>query len=319
MGDFTSGQSSTVALSAPYAASGCSALAFKPAVTATTAGKTSTTNGASLIVTVKQPVGGTNLHAVGVTLPKQLSARLSTVQQACLNATFTANPAKCPAASMVGTSTAATPILSVPLRGPVYLVTSPTPGLPTLDVVLSGQGVTVDLIGSIALGAGGTTSTFGSIPDVPITAFSLNLSQSTHSALSSTVANLCPGPLSMPMQLTGQNGAKLTPTIPVTVTDCQNAGVVSLLSHRYAHGMLHLKVRARAAGRISASGPDVHKTFHRAATAGVYSFAVKVNQRGMTALRRHHRLKIALRLGFVPEVKGPSTIDQVVWTVKAKG
>jgi len=314
-GSLVGAEGATVALSVPFAATGCSGLAFTPTITASTNGKTSATNGASLNVTVRQPAGGTNLHSVGVTLPKQLSARLSTVQEACLNATFSANPASCPKDSVVGTSTASTPVLPAPLTGTVYLVTSTSAGLPTLDVVLSGSGVTVDLIGTIALTAAGTTSTFASIPDVPISTFTLSLTESPHSALSAT-GNLCPGPLSMATQLTGQNGATKNPTIAVTVTGCTKPKVIALLSHRYVNGALRLKVRVLAAGRISASGPMLRKTLHTAKKAGTFTFSVKLSRAGLTALRRHHQVKVALRLGFVPKRKAPSTITNVKWTLK---
>jgi hypothetical protein len=50
------------------------------------------------------------------------SRSLSTLQKACTDKVFNANPANCPAVSRVGTATTTTPIIPVPLSGPVYFV-----------------------------------------------------------------------------------------------------------------------------------------------------------------------------------------------------
>ena len=67
-----------------------------------------------LRTTVMQAPGQANIRSVTVQLPKQASTRLTTLQQACLAATFAANPSACPAGSNVGTATAATRVLAGP-------------------------------------------------------------------------------------------------------------------------------------------------------------------------------------------------------------
>ena len=59
-----------------------------------------------------------NIKQVKVELPKQLPSRLTTLQKACTAAQFNANPAGCPAASVIGHAKAITPILPVPLKAP---------------------------------------------------------------------------------------------------------------------------------------------------------------------------------------------------------
>ena len=59
-----------------------------------------------------------NIKSVKVVLPKQLPARLTTLQKACTAAVFETNPASCPQPSVVGTVKAITPILKNPLTGP---------------------------------------------------------------------------------------------------------------------------------------------------------------------------------------------------------
>ena len=103
----------TATVKTPFQAEGCSSLAFKPSFKAVTSGKFSKASGASIETTINQAPGQANFKSVKVQLPKQLPSRLPTLQKACLQATFAADPASCPAASMVCTARANTPILPV--------------------------------------------------------------------------------------------------------------------------------------------------------------------------------------------------------------
>ena len=158
-------------------------------------------------------------------LPKQLPSRLTTLQKACPSATFEANPANCPTDSKVGTATAETPVLPVTLTGPAYFVSYGGEKFPELVIVLQGYGVTVYLHGETFISkAGITSSTFRNVPDVPITVFELNLPEGPYSALAAN-GNLCTvkGGLKMPTAFTGQNGAVLKQSTPITVTGCGKA------------------------------------------------------------------------------------------------
>ena len=124
-------------------------------------------DGASLDAKIVYPVGNlgfnqassqSNIQEVKVELPKRLPSRLTTLQKACPAATFEANPANCPAASVVGHATAVTPVLPVPLTGPAYFVSHGGEAFPSLIVVLQGYGVTVDLVGSTFISKQGITS-----------------------------------------------------------------------------------------------------------------------------------------------------------------
>ena len=119
-----------------------------------------------------------NIRSVKVNLPKQLPSRLTTLQKACPEATFNADPASCPAGSRVGTAKAVTPVLPVSLNGPAYFVSHGGAKFPELIVVLQGDGVTVDLHGETFISkAGITSSTYRQVPDVPVTTFELKLPQ----------------------------------------------------------------------------------------------------------------------------------------------
>jgi hypothetical protein len=218
----TEGLSASVA--SPFQVTNCAKLAFKPQFEVTTKGKTSRSKGASLAVRLsypKAPWGSqANVAKVKVSLPKQLPSRLTTLQKACTAEVFDQNPAACPPASRVGTATATTPIIPVPLTGPAYFVSHGGAKFPELVIVLSGYGVTVQLHGETFISnAGITSSTFRQVPDVPIGTFELNLPQGANSALAAN-GNLCVAALKMPTAFTAQNGATIHRTTRVTATGC---------------------------------------------------------------------------------------------------
>jgi hypothetical protein len=217
-------QGSQVKRSAPFAVSGCAGLSFGPKFTVTTSGRTSRRSGASLDARLVFPKGPqSNIARVKVDLPKQLPSRLTTLQHACPDSVFNANPAACPEASRIGAVMAITPILPVPLRGPVYFVSHGGAAFPNLVAILEGYGVRVDLIGDTFISkAGITSSTFTNVPDVPVSSFELFLPQGPHSALSAT-GNLCKSRLAMPTLFTAQDGAQLKQATPIHVTGCTNA------------------------------------------------------------------------------------------------
>jgi hypothetical protein len=230
-GDLLSTEGATSALSVPYQVTNCAVLAFKPKLEASTSGKTSRADGASLRVKLSYPAGpyDANIAKVKVELPKALPSRLTTLQKACKAATFEANPAACPAASIVGHATASTPVLPVPLEGPAYFVSHGGEAFPSLIIVLQGYGVTVHLIGSTFINkAGITSSTFKTVPDVPVGTFELTLPEGQFSALAAT-GNLCKEKLAMPTEFVGQNGALIKTTTKIAVTGC---GKVKKTSHK---------------------------------------------------------------------------------------
>jgi hypothetical protein len=205
----------------------CQNLQFKPVFKVSTSGKTSRSKGASLSVKLAYPKApqGTqaNIKSVKVDLPKQLPSRLTTLQKACPDSTFNANPAACPAASIVGHATAITPILPVPLTGPAYFVSHGGAKFPELIVVLQGYGVTLDLHGETFISkAGITSSTFRTVPDDPIGNFELTLPQGPYSALAAN-GNLCKSKLAMPTAFTAQNGAVIHQSTKISVTGCAKA------------------------------------------------------------------------------------------------
>jgi hypothetical protein len=220
----TSTQGASAAVSSRFQAANCGELPFIPKFSASTTAKTSRANGASLDAKILIGVKGeANAHVVAVQLPKQLPSRLTTIQKACLDSVFNVNPAACPAASLVGSATASTPVLPVALTGPAYLVSHGGAGFPDLVVVLQGDGVRFDLVGSINISSKGITSSkFSSAPDAPINSFDLNLPQGPHSILTSN-GSLCAKPLIMPTTITGYNNKQVKQNTKIKVTGCPKA------------------------------------------------------------------------------------------------
>jgi hypothetical protein len=266
------------ALSSRFQAAGCQGLPFKPSFTASTQGKASKANGASLTVKVSQTPGQANIRKVNLQLPIALPSRLTTLQKACTEAQFNANPAGCPEASFIGTAKATTPLLATPLTGPAILVSHGGAAFPDVEFLLQGEGVHITLDGKTDIKNGVTYSRFETVPDAPISSFETVLPQGPHSILGAfvkgnnnydfcaytkpstvkkkvtirlhgqtrhvtrTVRKPAAGQLLMPTTITAQNGAQVTQTTRIAVTGCP---------------------AARAAKRAAVHTPATRRSSHR--------------------------------------------------------
>ena len=298
----TSTFGATEGLSSPFQVSNCSSLAFKPSFKAATSGKTSKANGASLETTINQPGGEANIKSVLIQLPEQLPSRLSTLQKACPEATFAANPYSCPAGSLVGGARANTPVLPGKMTGPVYLVSHGGAAFPDADLVLEANGVRVIVVGNTKIKKGITTTNFAAVPDVPVTSITVNLPLGPHSAFAAN-GNLCTSSVVMPTTITAQNGKVLKQNTKVAVSGCG----VRIVGHKVVRDTLVLRVQTFAAGRISATGKSLKSTFRRLAKATTTTLKVALSRGGLAALRRHGKLMIRVRIGFVPKKKGEAS------------
>lgn len=218
-----SAQGASASLASPVSLEGCSRLPFKPTFKVSTGAVASKALGASLDAKVTSSAGQANIAGVAVKLPKQLPARLTTLQHACLAAVFAINPATCDPSSLVGVVQASTPVLPVKLTGPAYLVSHGGAAFPDLVVILQGEGVRLNLTGNTNISKGITSSTFASVPDAPIESFELKLPRGGHSALTSSVGSLCGQKLTMPTTITAQNGAQIKQSTKIAVTGCPKA------------------------------------------------------------------------------------------------
>ncbi len=296
----TSTLGASQSLASPFQVGNCSALAFKPSFKAGTSAKTSKLNGASLRVTVGQGAHEANMRSVFAQLPKQLPSRLTTLQKACPEATFAANPINCrPLGSEVGTASAVTPVLPGKLTGPAFLVSHGGQAFPDLDLVLEGDGVKVILTGNTKITKGITSTAFASIPDVPVSSFELNLPTGPHSALTA-IGNLCLKPLLMPTTITAQNGAVIKQNTRISVSGCG----VRILSRRVRGHKLILVLRTLGGGLITVKGNGLRGASRRVKKSATVTFKLALTRGGLRALHRHHRLKVGVRVSFRPSQKG---------------
>jgi hypothetical protein len=265
-------------ITTPFQVTNCAALKFEPKFSVSTQAKTSKADGASLTAKVSYPNvpqgADADIAKVKVELPKQLPSRLTTLQKACTDAQFNANPAGCPAASKIGYATVHTPLIPVPLTGPAIFVSHGGEAFPSLEMVLQGYGITIDLVGTTFISKAGITSTtFKTVPDQPFSSFELTLPEGPYSALAAN-GNLCKetttktvkkkvtvevkghkktetkkvketvaASLSMPTEFVAQNGAEIHQTTPITVTGCGKAVKKSTKKHKQKQSS-HNKGRA---------------------------------------------------------------------------
>jgi len=290
-------ETATQDLSSPFQVGNCGALKFKPSFKAASGARTSKANGASLETTVNQIAGDANIKSVLVQLPKALPSRLTTLQKACTEAQFNADPFKCPSGSFVGGARANTPLLPSKLKGPAILVSHGGAAFPDLDLVLEANGVRTILVGNTDIKKGITTTNFAATPDVPVSSITVNLPIGSHSALAANT-NLCANPLIMPTTITSQSGVVVKQNTRINVRECG----VRIVGHKVVGNTAYLTVQTFGAGRISGKGAGAANAFRKLRAASKRTtLKVPLTRR---ARGRHRPFKVRLRVGFVPSAKG---------------
>lgn len=213
------------AIGSHFQVGSCRSLEFHPQLAVSTSSRSSRANGTSVSFKLSYPKGAVGkeswLKELKVDLPKQLPARLSTLQKSCPAATFNANPATCPAASRIGTARVRTELLPVPLEGPVYFVSNGGSKFPEAVFAIQGDGVSVDIHAETFINekTGVTSATFHAIPDDPFEEATVTLPSGPYSEFTAT-GNLCKDALKMPTAFVGQNGAEIRQNTKISVTGC---------------------------------------------------------------------------------------------------
>jgi hypothetical protein len=294
-------------LSTPFQVGACGALAFKPSFKAKTSAKISRAYGASLETTINIGAGQTNFKSVMVQLPKQLPSRLTTLQKACSEKVFAANPYNCPSGSFVGGARANTPTLPGKLQGPAILVSHGGQAFPDLDLVMEANGVRVILVGNTKITKGITTTTFAALPDAPVSSVTVNLPIGSHSAVTGN-GSLCINPLVMPTTLVGQNGFKVTQKTNITVASCP----VRIAGQKVIGNTAYITVQTYSAGRISGSGSNLATVYrHLNSAQKTATLKVPLSRAGQS---KGKPLKVKLRVGFVPKKKSSTNINSAETT-----
>lgn len=287
----TSTQGAQASVSSPFEAANCAALPFKPDFSAATTGKTSKALGANLHVGISSAgLGQSNIAKVDVEIPKALPTQLKTLQKACTEAQFNSDPADCPPASNVAQATVHTPLLNSPLTGPAYLVSHGNAAFPDVEIVLQGENdVELILDGHTQIKQGVTYSHFETVPDAPFTSFEFN-SRQGELALFTANGDLCDQKLTMPVTLTGQNGAVLKQNTPIEVTDCSSS--LAVVSSKIKQKTLTISVYAPGAGKVTASGKGV--------SSGSKSYGGREALTFTLRQRKAGKLKTKIKLTYTP-------------------
>jgi hypothetical protein len=224
----------TSPFSTPFQVTNCATLKFTPKITVTTAAKSSKANGSSLVFKISYPNGATGsqswFNEAKFDLPKQLPARLTTIQKACLASVFETNPAACPPASLIGHAIVHTPVLPQPLAGPVYFVSHGGAKFPDAVLVLRGSGVTVELRGETFINGktGITSATFRNTPDTPFESIEVTIPSGPFSEFGANLpasarGSFCGQKLIMPTFFKAQNGLQIKQNTKVAVSGCPKA------------------------------------------------------------------------------------------------
>ncbi|MCL2769916.1 MAG: hypothetical protein FWD42_07410, partial [Solirubrobacterales bacterium] len=303
-GALTSAEGAVDSLSVPFQVTNCATLAFKPQFAVATSAHHTRTGGESLHVKLtypRAPFGSqANIAKVRVELPKQLPSRLTTLQKACTDTVFNQSPANCPAASKIGEATATTPIIPEDFHGPAYFVSHGGAKFPELIIVLHGYALTVDLHGETFISKEGVTSTtFNTVPDVPIGSFELNLPAGPDSALAAN-GDLCASKLQMPTTFTAQNGALIKQATPIAVQGC--APEIRVIRHAVRGKHATVVVSVPSAGRLVAGGGGLSRVSRTVRGAGTVTVTLMLSRQDQRFVARHNgrRLMAPIRLSFTP-------------------
>ena len=305
----------TALMSDRFQVEGCEHLPFAPKLTASVAGHASKAEGTSFDVKLESPgIGQAGIHKVDLTLPIALPSRLSTLQHACLAATFQANPAGCPESSVIGRATVHTPLLHSPLTGPAYIVSHGGAEFPDVEFVLQGENVEVILDGQTQIvkepnGTEITHSKFETVPDTPFTSFETELPAGPHSILGAYASekepyNLCSANLQMPSEITAQNGAVIRDTTTITPTGCPHTAsptpTVHITKAKIKGDSLLLTVKLGQTGPVKITGTGL-KTTAKSLKAGSHTITVPLTKSGRTA--RKHKRKLTIKVTLTASSK----------------
>ena len=199
---------------------GCVGLPFKPsfAVTLTDPKELHKGGNPGMEITTRSRPGEANMHASKLLLPPQLGFTSANLSVICpRRAAF---EGKCPKGSQIGTGVSKTPILSAPLRGPLFVVQPRRAGSePDLWAHLQGEGFELNLRSESVLEHGQVLNSFADMPDVPLSRFTMKIDGGKN-GLISLRRGLCAkgkaAKLKAPASFEGQNGAVRRTRIPIS-------------------------------------------------------------------------------------------------------
>ncbi len=170
----------------------CGALPFAPKFALRFSGSTKRTGNPAVTANITYPSGPgyANIASTQVTLPDSELIDNAHLQAPCTLKQFAQKA--CPPSTVIGFAKADTPLLDQPLEGPVYLRNGPH-RLPDIVAALSGQIGEIDLVGRVDSVKTRLRTTFETVPDAPISHFTLSLDGGSKGLIEST-ESLCANP-----------------------------------------------------------------------------------------------------------------------------
>jgi len=213
---------SSYAVSAPFQATDCGKLGFRPKLfTRLFGGAKSTFRGKhpKFRAVLEAREGDANIGRSALVLPHSLFLDQGNIQTVCTRPQLASQT--CPKAAIYGHAKARTPLLDNPLKGPVYMVSSDNQ-LPDLVADLRGQ-VNVQLSGVISSQRGGLKTVFRKVPDVPVKKFILWMKGGKKQGLIVNSTDLCRGKGQFSfMNMKAQNGKQVkTKRLRLKVDGCK--------------------------------------------------------------------------------------------------
>jgi hypothetical protein len=209
---------------------GCANLPFKPKLGLRLKGGSTRGKYPALTANVTFPkAGGANVATASVALPHSEFLAQNHIRTICTRVQFAAD--QCPSGSIYGSARAYSPLLDNFLEGPVYLRSS-SHELPDLVADLQGQ-IEIALVGRIdSTKDGGIRTTFESVPDAPVSKFTLRMKGGKKGLLQNST-NICRRKHRATALFEGQNGktASLRPVLKVA--SCPKRG------HKKNHHQKH--------------------------------------------------------------------------------
>ena len=189
--------------SVPFQVASCVDLSYAPKLSLFLSGGLKRRGHPAIKAILTTGRGEANSRRISVALPKSGLLDNSHLDTICTRPQFAAGT--CPEGSKIGTAEAETPVLDQPLRGGVYLRASNNK-LPDMVIDLQGE-FDIELSSRIDSVRGRMRATFESIPDAPVTKFTLNLLGGNKGLLQNSTS-LCRSPQQANVRMVGQNGMR---------------------------------------------------------------------------------------------------------------
>lgn len=251
--------------------------------------------------------GDANLKQVKATLPLAVALDPNNAKALCEPADAEAN--RCPAESIIGDASATTPVLGVPVSGPVYFVKGFRTGsrgqqiatLPKLYMTLSGQGVNINVWADSSVsgpvGKQRLETTFKDVPDVPISDFTLRINSGANGILKAT-ADVCGAPKDTGLEFTGHNGKVKRTKIRAATSGCKPQIVSSSATRR----AVSVRVGGIGAGRLTVKGARVRTKTRtiRSADAATIKTHLSLTSAQRSRLAQGRSVRVAVRVSFKP-------------------